>query len=214
MAPAPPPSPAPDFYPKDSICISCRGGGEAGGSGAGPAAGSLDPFSVAAAGSSGGTKSPGASFARPRTELAAGAVISPAQSSIPTSFAFFPPSLLLPSLLFLLLPQPRSAPSRSWAWHGHPLLPPCAQQPAVPCRAAPCSAAEEKQSGAGDPSSAAAGGCAGGRAALMPGGRSPAPAWEHPAGTSARRHRRPLGLKYSALRAAPGEGQQVSAGCT
>lgn len=37
LAPAPPPSPAPDFYPKDSICISCQGGGggEAGGVGPG-----------------------------------------------------------------------------------------------------------------------------------------------------------------------------------
>lgn len=112
------------------------------GSGVGQAACSLDLFSIATAGFSGGTKSPSTSSARPRTELAAGsvrrAVISPAQSSIPTSSASFPPSLLFPSLFFLLLLQPRSAPSRSWAWHCHPLLPPCAQRLAVPRRAALC----------------------------------------------------------------------------
>lgn len=150
MAPAPPPSPAPDFYPKDSICISCQGGGgggggEAGGSGAGQAACSLDPFSIATAGSSGGTKSPGASSARSRTELAAGsgrrAVTSPAQSSIPTSSAFFPPSLPPPSLP--PLPPPPSATIRTQSELG---LAPAPTSPTVcsaagragPCRAVPC----------------------------------------------------------------------------
>jgi len=187
-----------------------------GGAGPGRLLAPLDPFSAATAGSSGGTKSPGASPPRPRTELPAGsgrrAVTFPAQSSIPTSSAAFHPSLSPPSFLPSLppLPPPPAATIRTQSELG---LAPAPTSPSV-CPAVGRAAEEEERSGRSAPASAGAGG----RAAPMPGGRpaarSPAPAREQPVGASPRRHRRPSGLKHSLRRAAEGEGEQVSAGCT
>lgn len=200
---------APSVYP---VKRRRRGGG----SGVGQAARSLDPFSIATAGSPGGTKSRVASSAPTkgagsRHRSLSGDIPCPEQH--PYLHCLLPPSSPPP---LLLLPQPGSAPSRSWAWRRHPLLAPCSQRLPAPYSEWRRERRRRRRNGAAAALVPPRVRAVRGRARSPHARRalaacSPAPAWEHPDSAPPFGHRWPLGLKHLVRRAAEGEGMQVSA---